>query len=266
LKNLFTTAGTKVMFKRNILYTVAAAVIFSSLLWAESAEAMLRRGNEFYVAKDYNKAIEAYENLTEQGYEGTGLFYNLGNAYYRIGKLGYAILYYEKALKLSPSDEDVRHNLVLVNLQTIDKIETLPGFFLFEWWESLLALFSVSGWAIFTYVIYVLLLAVIVVYVFTSDPLVQRISVYSGLAVILFLALSITILSVNLNRENNVKKGIIIEQIATAKLAPDNKSNDAFVIHEGLKVTVEDRLSNWLKIRLEDGKIGWLTSDNLRII
>lgn len=254
------------MFKRNILFTIIAAVIFSSFIWAESPEAMLRRGNEFYVSKQYNKAIEAYENLTEQGYEGTELFYNLGNAYYRVGKLGYAILYYEKALKLSPSDEDVRHNIALVNLQTVDKIETLPGFFLFEWWESLLSLFSVSGWAIFAFIIYLLLLAVIVVYVFTSSAFVQRISVYGGLAVIVFLALSITILTVNLNRENNVKKGVIIEQTATAKLAPDNKSNDAFVIHEGLKVTVEDRLSNWLKIRLEDGKIGWLTSDNLRII
>jgi tetratricopeptide (TPR) repeat protein len=254
------------MRKNNLIYTILAVIILSSSMWAESAEAMLKRGNEFYIAKNYNKAIEAYENLTEQGYQGPELFYNLGNSYFRVGKLGYAVLYLEKAHKLAPSDEDINHNLAFVNLQTIDKIETLPPFFLFVWWENLLSLFSVSGWTIFTYIIYVLLLGIIVLYTFASDSFVQRLTVYSGLFTVLLLALSITILAVNVHRENNLKKAVVIEQSVTAKLSPDNKSNDAFVIHEGLKVTVEDHLSNWIKIRLEDGKIGWLTNENIRII
>jgi len=254
------------MLKTNCIYIILAVVILSSSMWAESAEAMLKRGNEFYIEKDYNKAIEAYENLTEQGYESPELFYNLGNSYFRIGKLGYAVLYYEKAHKLAPSDEDINHNLAFVNLQTVDKIETLPPFFLFEWWENLLALFSVTGWTIFTYIIYVLLLGIVVLYTFASGSFIQRLTVYGGLFTVLLLALSITILAVNVNRENNVKKAVVVEQTATAKLSPDNKSNDAFIIHEGLKVTVEDHLSNWIKVRLEDGKIGWLTNDNIRII
>lgn len=254
------------MYKVIKLSVVLSVLFLTSAVLAQSAGAMLRRGNEFYQAKNYNKAIEAYENLAEQGYEGTELFYNLGNAYYRVGKLGFAILYYEKALKLSPSDEDAQHNLALANLQTADKIETLPRFFLFQWWESLLAFFSVSGWTIFAYIIYILLLTALIVYTFTRNPLVQRYSVYGSFVIIAILAVAITILTVNVNRENKVKRGIVVEQTVTAKLSPDDKSSDAFVIHEGLKVNIEDRVSNWLKVRLEDGKIGWLTRENIRVI
>jgi len=251
---------------RKILFSVLVVFICAACVLAQSAEAMFQRGNEFYHAKNYNKAIEVYESIVEQGYEGTELFYNLGNSYYRIGKLGFAILYYEKAAKLSPSDEDVQHNLALVNIQTADKIETLPKFFIFQWWESLLALFPISGWSITAYIFYIILLISVVVYFFTRVPAIQRFSVYSAASAVLLLAVSIIILTVNLNRENNIKRGIIVEQTATVKLSPDSKSNDAFVIHEGLKVSVEDRVSNWVKIRLEDGKIGWLMQDNLRII
>src|SRR5690606_3967693 len=97
-----------------------------------------------------DKAIEVYKDLINSGFEGTSLYYNLGNSYYRTGKIGLAILYYEKALKLSPGDEDIRHNLALANLKTIDKVESLPKFFLFEWWDSLLTLFTISGWTILT--------------------------------------------------------------------------------------------------------------------
>ena len=108
------------MCKSSFLCILFFASFFSSVIFAQSPEAMFRRGNEFYQAKNYNKAIESYENLVEQGYEAPELFYNLGNAYYRTGKLGYAILYYEKALRLAPSDDDIQHNLALANLQTAD--------------------------------------------------------------------------------------------------------------------------------------------------
>lgn len=233
---------------------------------AQSPEAMLMRGNEFYKAKNYNKAIEIYEGLIEQGFESSVLFYNTGNAYYRTGKLGFAILYYEKALKLSPSDEDIKHNLALANLQTADRIETLPKFFLFQWWEALLGLFSVSGWTYVSYIFYIIVLASVVLYFFVRRTDWQKKSVYAFLVSIVLLFLSISILIVKLNREENVKHGVIVENIVTAKSSPDNRSNDAFVIHEGLKVKVEDKVDNWLKIRLDDGKIGWLTQNTIKII
>ena len=69
-----------------------------------------------------------------------------------------------------------------------------------------------------------------------------------------------------MNRELNVKKGIIVQNVVNVKLSPDSGSNDAFIVHEGLKVTVEDKVDNWIKVRLRDGKIGWVPKMDLKVI
>ena len=88
----------------------------------------------------------------------------------------------------------------------------------------------------------------------------------TGIVVLIFLIFSIVFTAVKLNRELNVKNGIIISKIVTVKLSPDENSNDAFVIHEGLKVKLEDKVDNWIKIRLHDGKVGWVTEKNVDVI
>ncbi len=131
------------LFKKNIAIILTVILLSGiSFSFASEETTTFQQGNEYYQQKHYDKAVETYEKLVQSGYEGTSLYYNLGNAYYRTGKVGYAILYYEKALKLSPGDDDIIHNLNIANLKIIDKVESLPEFFLFQWWEGLLAFFS----------------------------------------------------------------------------------------------------------------------------
>lgn len=240
-------------------------LLFPVLLTAQP-DTFLKQGNQFYQKQQYDKAIQSYSKVLNEGYESAELYYNIGNAYYRQGNLGFAILNYERALKLSPGDEDIRHNLALANSKTIDRINTLPEFFLFQWWESFLAVLTFSGWIYLSYIFYILLLAIIIFYFFTRRPDYQRLAFFSGIAVLLLLAVSISISVIKFNREFNIKNGVIVEQSATAKLSPDPDSKDAFVIHEGLKVKIEDKVENYYRIRLQDGKQGWLPQNDLRII
>ncbi len=242
-------------------------VIFASTIsFASEAEELMKQGNEFYQNKQYDKAVDAYQQVIHLGYEGTSLYYNLGNAYYREGKIGLAILYYEKARRISPGDGDVKHNLIIANTKTIDKIDTLPQFFLFEWWESALSIFTLTGWTTLAYIFYLLLLASIGLYFFAKKPSMQRYSFFSGLISTLLLIITSVFLLVNLNRRLNVKNAIVIQPVATVKLAPDPTSNDAFIIHEGLKVRELDHVENWVKIRLQDGKEGWIQQNDIGII
>jgi len=173
------------MFKIQTLFILFISFLFvTDLSFAANANEMMQNANKFYRSGDYENAIERYKELTEQGYEGVSLFFNLGNSYYRIGKIGYAILNYERALKISPSDEDVQHNLSFAYLSTIDRIQPLPEFYLFEIWESVLATFSVNGWSYFAYFIYILLLALIVLYFFVKTISQQKIILFSGLAIL----------------------------------------------------------------------------------
>jgi len=245
-----------------LLLAVLASVSFS---FAQE-ENLFQQGNEYYRQKQYDKAIEAYTQIVDSGFESTAIYYNLGNAYYRTGKIGYAILYYEKAKKLSPGDEDVIHNLTIANLKTIDRVESLPKFFLFQWWEGLLALFTASGWTIISYICYIILIISIGFYFYIKSVSQQKIAVISGLIGLLFLVISGSILAVKLNRELNIKNGIVVENTANVKLSPDSGSNDAFIVHEGLKVILEDRVDNWVRVRLRDGKVGWLPQEDVRVI
>ena len=218
----------------------------------------LKKGNTYYRDGEYEQAIEQYSKLVDEGYLGTSLFYNLGNSYYRIGKIGLAILYYEKALKLSPSDEDIKHNLNFAHLSTVDRIQPLPTFFLFEWWEGILGSFTENGWAYIVFVLYLLVIFLAAGYFYARSIIQQKMILFSGVAALFILAVSISLLVVKINRDATVKSGVIVEQFVTVKSSPDPKSTDAFVIHEGLKVYLEDKLDEWVKVRLADGKVGWI--------
>ena len=246
----------------NIFYLL---IILSSLAKADS-NSIMQTANEYYKNNRYQLAIEEYNKLLLDGFAGTSLYYNLGNAHYRLGKVGYAILYYEKALKLSPNDEDVTHNLALAKLNLKDKVDTLPPFFIFNLWEGILAAFSVTGWTIIVYIIFILVLIVFVVYFFSRSVTEQRISFFTGIGLTVILLLTISLLIVKMNKEFNTKDGIIIETSVIVKSSPDYSSKDSFQIHEGLKVRIEDNVDDWVKIRLDDGKIGWITEKSLGII
>lgn len=240
--------------------------IITGIASAVDVEEVMNKANKEYREGNFTSAITEYEKLLTDGYKGTSLFYNLGNAHYRIGKLGYAILYYEKALKLSPGDEDVKHNLSLAYSGTIDKIETMPKFFFFEWWEDFLTIFSIDGWIVFALIIYLLLLAVIAAYFFAGQIIHPRISFFSGTVILIILLVSISVTAVKLNRENKRLEAIIVENSVVVKLSPDIQGKDGFVVHEGLKILLEDEIDDWKKIRLPDGKFGWVKDYQIAII
>lgn len=254
------------MIKTLALKIILLGWFSGTTVLAGELENLFAKGNDYYLKGNYEETINIFESIVEKGFEGKSLYYNLGNAYFRVGKLGLAILYYEKAKKLAPSDEDINYNLAFADSKIVDKIETLPRFFIFDWWENLLALLSVSGWTYLSYFFYLLTLISIACYYFARSLKTQRISFYGGIAVLFLLVISTLLLVVNYNREVNVRYAVITNQEAVTKFSPDQNSKDAFIVHEGLKVKAEDTLNDWTKIKLIDGKVGWVKNNNLKII
>jgi len=254
---------------RTTLLIISSIILISTNSLTVNASEIfdvMEKGNTYYRDGEYEQAIEEYRKLVDEGYLGASLFYNLGNSYYRIGKIGLAILYYEKALKLSPSDEDIKHNLNFAQLSTVDRIQPLPTFFLFEWWEDILGSFTENGWAYIIFVLYLLVIIIAASYFFARSVKQQKLILFSGVATLFILAIAISLLIVKINRDENVKSGIVVEQFVTVKSSPDPKSTDAFVIHEGLKVNLEDKLDEWVKVRLADGKVGWIENNYVKQI
>jgi hypothetical protein len=111
----------------NLLVVFFLTVLSGLSLASEGlpAQQMFVLANEHFEKGDLSKAEEIYSSLTRQGYEGTALYYNLGNLYYRRGERGKAILWYERASQLSPRDADTQFNLSLARSHIRDEKDNL---------------------------------------------------------------------------------------------------------------------------------------------
>jgi len=241
-------------------------VTFASVGFSQAFQKELIRGNQLYKSGNYKEAITVYEMVIQQGYHGASLYYNLGNAYYRSGQFGMAILCYEKASQITPGDEDVQHNLAIANSKIVDKVDVVPKFFLFSWWEALENLFHPQGWKVCVFVVYLLLIFTIGIFFTVKKSSVKKYSFFSGLSILFVFILSVVLFQTKQHQLEYYKYGIVLDQVVNVKSSPDIKSSDAFILHEGIKVKVEDKLEGWNKIRLSDGKIGWLESSTIGII
>ena len=99
------------MIGKRLILVVMLLLISTSLFGADNPPDEFVAANKFYEEKDYASAIRLYESIINQGNESAEIYFNLGNAYFKSGDLGYAVLYYIRARRLSPADEDIRHNL-----------------------------------------------------------------------------------------------------------------------------------------------------------
>jgi tetratricopeptide (TPR) repeat protein len=236
------------------------------MVLADGNEEIVQKANKDYSSGLYANAINGYMQVVKNGYESAELYYNLGNAYFKTNDLPSAILYYEKAKKLSPNDEDITYNLNVANSRIKDKIEEVPQLFYKRWWQDLLHLKSGDAWARTQVITFMIFLALIVVY-FTSRPLVvKKISFWFSVAFISISLLSFGFAFQNLRSFSKVNEAIVFDPSLTVKSSPSDNSVDLFVVHEGTKVRVTESLGEWVEVRIANGSSGWIRNTSIQEI
>ncbi len=237
-----------------------------SLTFASVDDSLMSRGNDAYQQGDYETAAACYYEIVDHGNEGAVLYYNLGNACFKCKQTAEALLWYERALRLDPSNEDIKHNIAFANQQITDKIEVLPQLFIVRWWNALSRSMTATGWAVMA-VVFAALFALSV-----ALMLVSRRRWLSVAAVVLaFVSLLIAVFSLifatkEAKRYVNQSEAIVMQSVVNAKGTPDESGTSLFVIHEGLKVAVTDRVGGWLEIRLPNGEKGWVEASAVEVI
>jgi tetratricopeptide (TPR) repeat protein len=238
----------------------------SAAVFAQDARAIFDQGNKLYLEQKYPEAIQAYETVLKSGLESGALYFNLGNAYFRSGKLAEAILAYERAHKLMPNDEDVAFNLQFADLRIVDKIEPVPQLFIYRWAENLLHIFSPGTQMLLVYCSFLLALASFASLLYARSFNTRRIALFAGMCATVWCLVSATFYGINAYRTSATVYGIVMTDVSNIKSAPDPKSSDVFVLHTGIKVQVMDEVNGWEKIRLADGKIGWIREQEVETI
>lgn len=242
-------------------------LFFCGSAFAAEIDLRFENANQLYRSGGYEKAAKIYEEILAQGYESPELYYNLGNCYYKSNNVPAAILQFERARKLKPQDEDIVHNLTLANLRTEDRIEPIPDLFFINWWRKWTELASADQWAIIGLVsLWLALCMIIGIFYIYRSLLIRRIfSITAVLALLLFAVSFLAAIDRHKIIENH-KFAIVFSQSTDVKSAPDTQSTGLFVLHSGVKVELIDRVGDWNKVRLADGKVGWMQSSNFKII
>ena len=242
-------------------------VLTSALIMPINASAITKENaDSAYARQQYQQAIIDYEELLKKGVN-ADLYFNLGNAYYRIGSITKAVLNYERAYMLSPGDADIRFNLQLARSKTIDKITPESEMFFVTWYRALVNLQSVDGWA--KTALWSLAIAIILalIYIFSSRISLRKLGFYgSSLVILLFIFVNIFAYQQRQVLQNRTG-AIVMSSSVPVKSTPAHNGTDLFVLHEGTRIDITDgSMKDWKKVRLADGREGWIEYAAIEII
>jgi tetratricopeptide (TPR) repeat protein len=226
------------------------------------ADSMFYAANKLYNEGRYEDAADMYEAILETGKESSYLYYNLGNVYFKQNALAVAILNYERAYRLNPSDEDINHNLFIARSQITDKFDEIPEFFVITVFGKIKSLFAANTWGLIALLSFAAVLILVLLFLFAGRLFVRRLSFWIA-CVVLILSVSCKLIESNLQKYDSA---IVFVPVLTAKTSPDDSGKDMFLLHEGTKVLVRDIFNEWTKIQLPNGEQGWVTSEAITII
>lgn len=234
---------------------------------------LAQQADSAYAADNFSLAERLYrESIAAEGTSST-ICYNLGNAYYRQGNLGMAIVNYERALKLDPTNKDARINLEFVKGKITDR-QIDSGSFVSNLWENIVMFFKADTWASLAIILFALFLAAALTYLFSSVVLVKKLSFFGGLIIFIVCALAVIISFAAANRVETDRYAIILPpsaQLSTTPREARNQSEEAFLLHEGTKVEIVDSISSsadgkWFEVRVGQNERAWIKAADVERI
>ncbi|MBD5226066.1 MAG: tetratricopeptide repeat protein [Bacteroidales bacterium] len=238
-----------------------------------TAENLAQMGDSAYSADNFQLAEKLYTDAMAAGGTSSVLFYNLGNSYYRQGNLGKALVNYERALKIDPTNTDARTNLEFVKTKITDR-QIDNGSIMSSLWDNIVCMFHADTWAWITVILFALFLAGVCTYLFSSVVIVKKFSFFGGILVFFLTALSVIVSFAAANRVENNDYAIILSpsvQLSTTPREARNQAEEAFLLHEGTKVEVVDSVSSpgegkWYEVKVGHGDRAWIKASEIERI
>ncbi len=246
-----------------VLLAAPALAQVATVMTPAEADAAFRAANDACLKEDYKAGIAGYERLLAAGYGGPDLEFNLGTAYLKQERLGWAVLHLERALRQDPGDPDARANLEAARRRRIDKLVGAPeetgGE---EPLSSRLVLFTTGDrWALAFCVLWLLGTAALAL-----RPLWKNrrgtLAAVAALALVAALPAG-AVTAVHAYVNERAHDAIIVLPAVPVREGPQASLKPTFEVHEGLKVRVVDQEGGFCRIRLANGLQGWVAAEGV---
>ena len=236
-------------------------LFFTQLMAAQSA---FDKGNEQYREGKYEEAAQSYESILEGGEESAEVYFNLGNAYYKLNQTAPAIYNYEKALLLKPNDKDIKVNLGFAQKMVIDDIQATPKVGFSKLFYGLVGIYHYDTWAWIAVGFAFGVLLFFIGYYFAGSTLLKRMFFAGILLSLVVIVISVISATFVRTETSKMRPAIVFSEVASVKSEPLNNAPDAFILHEGTKVNVVEVLDNWKKVTLADESTGWIKDNDIK--
>lgn len=244
--------------------SIAALFFFLGLAWAQEDPAkVFRAANQAYDQKNYTTAVDQYRTLLEKENVSAAIYYNLGNAYFRLGNLGEAIWCYRKALKLNPTDPETKENLEFARLYQVDKIGEQKSFFLLSLLTSLPKVLGLGllSWSV-TLVWWLALASLLLFFVYRKRSKIIKALMLATLLLLVWFGLSLW----SGAKAEQKKVAVVLASQTEAKSGPGEDYISLFTVHSGLECQIEEERGGWYLIYLSNGSRGWVLAKALGLI
>lgn len=248
---------------KKLLYII---VLLTAFIGNAQNKALFDKATDAYNNGDFLKAIEYYNGILDNGQHSAALYFNLGNAYYKLNQIAPSIYNYEKALLLSPNDPEIKNNLSYARNMTLDAIEVIPETGLARIYNTITGVLSFDQWSYVGIAFMILFVLLYIAFYYFKYAMRKRIAFVASIVSLMISVMAVVFALVQYNDYMTDQPAIVFDSEVQIKMEPNIRSEPLFVLHEGTKVNVLDELNDWKKIKIADGKSGWVTSESIRLL
>jgi len=238
------------------------------LAHAGTPELLFEAGSKAYLEGDWQGALGHWEKIEDSGYYSGALYYNMGNAYFKSGEPGRAILYWEKAAKLMGEDGDLAANLEIARARLVDKLDETVRLPVWDWFDWLRARFSNNALAYFAIILCFILFVILAVKRWLVGNLrINRSLLVPIWLIIILLTIDLSLLRLKVRDDLRQREGIVLTTETEALSAPARGTGKLlFTLHEGTKVRINRELEEWFEVSVDKERQGWIRKEDIGVI
>lgn len=251
---------------RNIIIFVLLSSSFFGISGQDAGKDIFNKAVEYYSAGNYAEALKLWKEIYNNGYRSAELAYDIGNAYFKLDSVAGAILFYERAYLLDPTDEDINYNLQIARSRVTDKIEEIPELFFIKWFNFISLILTTNSWAIISLTTFLLFFLFLSLFLYSSKYRLKVSGFWIALVMVFISILTFTFSIRNKSLVHDSRQAVIFSAVVSGKSSPDDSGTDLFILHQGTIVSIEDAVGKWYEIRLMDGNKGWIPANSIEVI
>jgi tetratricopeptide (TPR) repeat protein len=239
---------------KQVVVLILSCCIALTVIAGNKENKTWQQANNAYNKKNFEQAVSYYEQLLVSKPQNASLYFNLGNSYYKLNKIGEAVLNYQKALRIQPFFQEAKDNLELTTSRIPNRIPIVGEIFFVRWWKTITRASLSSFWAAISLFLFLVSIGLLMLQNLGKINLnVSKISLISFVLCTFFLLFAFS----SANRKSNHNIAVVMQQDSPLLQEASNGKTYSY-IPEGTTVTIEDEKAELFQVLLPDGRKGWM--------